>query len=112
MSVAFAILVIVFILAMFVWASASRRITQSGVPEGRVVYQDADRRRALLNRPLVSARYGLTGKPDYLIETSSGLVPVELKSRDCPKSGPCGSDTAQLTAYCILVEDTCGATPP
>jgi len=38
MSVAFVILVIVLVLAMFVWASANRRITQSGVPEGRRSY--------------------------------------------------------------------------
>jgi hypothetical protein len=58
---------IVFLVALLVWARACRRILQSGVPDGRVVSQDTDRRRAL-ERPLVSPRYGLTGKPDYLVE--------------------------------------------
>lgn len=101
---------VVFLLALLVWAHASRRILQSGVPDGRLVYQDTDRRR-VLERPLVSSRYGLTGKPDYLVQAAHGLIPVELKSRGCPSSGPHGSEAAQLTAYCVLVEDSFGKTP-
>ena len=59
----------------------------------------------------MSSRYGLTGKPDYLVEAANGLIPVELKSRDCRRSGPHASEAAQLTAYCVLVEDSFGATP-
>ena len=55
--------------------------------DGRVVSQDTDRRRDL-ECPLVSSHYGLIGKPDYLVETANGLIPVELKSRDCARSGP------------------------
>jgi hypothetical protein len=29
-------------------------------------------------------RLRLSGRPDYLIETTEGLVPVELKSGACP----------------------------
>jgi hypothetical protein len=46
---------IVFLVALLVWAHARRRILQSGVPDGRVVYQDTDCRRAL-ERPLESPR--------------------------------------------------------
>jgi len=105
------LLAIAFVLALLVWVYAGRRIAQSGVPEGRVISQDADRRRAL-HRPLVSLRYGLAGKPDYLVETTEGLVPVELKSRDSPRSGLYASDTSQLTAYSVLVEAATGVTPP
>ncbi len=104
------ILGVVFLLALLVWANARRRILQSGVPGGRVVSQDADGRRAI-ERPLVSFRYGLTGKPDYLVQAAGGLIPVELKSRGCPPAGPHVSDAAQLTAYCLLVEDSLGETP-
>ncbi len=100
----------VFLLALFVWVHARRKIFQSGVPDGRIVSQDTDRRRDL-ERPLVSSRYGLIGKPDYLVETATGLIPVELKSRDCARSGPYASDAVQLTAYCVLVEDCFGAKP-
>jgi CRISPR-associated exonuclease Cas4 len=54
----------------------------------------------------------LTGKPDYLVEAANGLIPVELKSRNCPRSGPHEGEVAQVTAYCVLVEDSFGATPP
>ena len=104
------ILCMVFLMALLMWARARRHIRQSGVPDGRVVCQDADRRRDL-ERPLVSPRYGLIGNPDYLVETASGLIPVELKSRDSARSGPYASDAAQLTAYCVLVEDSLGVTP-
>ena len=105
------LLAFAFVLALLVWAQAGRKIARSGIPEGRLVFQDADRRRAL-HRPLVSFRYGLTGKPDYLVETAEGLVPVELKSRDSLRAGPHASEIAQLTAYCVLVEDATGVTPP
>ena len=92
------------------WANARGRLLKSGILDGRIVYQDTDRRRNV-ERPLVSHRYGLTGKPDYLVDRSNELIPVELKSRRCPPSGPHASDAAQLMAYCVLVEDSCGVTP-
>ena len=105
------VLCTVFLMALLMWARARRHIRQSGVPDGRVVYQDTDRRRNV-ERALVSRSCGLTGKPDYLVEAANGLIPVELKSRNCPRSGPHESEAAQVTAYCVLVEDSFGATPP
>jgi len=104
------VLTILFVLAFMVWATANHRISRIGLPDGSVVYQDVERRRTLV-RPLLSLRHGLTGKPDYLVETNDGLVPVELKSRECPRSGPYAADAAQLTAYCVLVEDATSASP-
>jgi CRISPR-associated exonuclease Cas4 len=111
MTIAFAVLGMVFLVALLMWARARRQILRSGIPDGCVVYQDTERRRNV-ERPLVSQICGLTGKPDYLVEAANGLIPVELKSRNCPRSGPHGGDAAQVTAYCVLVEDCCGAAPP
>jgi hypothetical protein len=88
-SMTSAILVLcgIFLLAFLVWARARRQILNGAHPDGRVVYQGTDRRLDL-ERPLVSQRYGLTGKPDYLVETANGLTPVELKSRDSARSRP------------------------
>jgi CRISPR-associated exonuclease Cas4 len=105
------VLGMVFLMALLMWARTRRQILQSGIPDGRVVYQDTDRRRNV-ERPLVSPSCGLTGKPDYLVEAANGLIPVELKSRNCPRSGPHEGEVAQVTAYCVLVEDSFGATPP
>lgn len=111
MTLAIPVLGAVFLVALLMWGRARRKILRSGIPDGRVVYQDTDRRRNI-ERPLVSRSCGLTGKPDYLVEAASGLIPVELKSRNCPRPGPHEGDAAQVTAYCMLVEDTFGTTPP
>ena len=105
------LLAFAFVLALLVWAHAVRKIARTGIPEGRLVFQDADRRLEL-HRPLMSLRYRLIGKPDYLVETSQGIVPVEVKSHDALSSGPYPSDISQLTAYCVLVEDATGVAPP
>ena len=102
---------VVLLLAVLVWFSANRKLARSGIPEGRIVAQDAGRRHQV-HRPLRSPRYGLVGKPDYLIEAHEGLVPVEIKSRKSPRSAPTASDVAQLTTYCVLVEDVIGTAPP
>ena len=96
-------------MALHMWARARRQIQRTGIPDGRIVYQDTDRRHNV-DRPLVSPSCGLTGKPDYLVEAANGLIPVELKSRNCPRSGPHEGDVAQVTAYRMLVEDTFGST--
>lgn len=62
-------------------------------------------------RPLVASRYHLIGKPDYLVQTVGGLVPVEVKpSRRT--SRPYEGDLMQLAAYCLLVEATTNTPPP
>jgi hypothetical protein len=74
------------------------------LPVGLLVYDDAGRQH--LQRPLVSHRLWLSGRPDYLIETTEGLIPVELKSGACSRSGPHAAHVAQLMTYYVLVEDT------
>ena len=83
---------------------------QTGLPPGTVVYTDAGRRHP--GRPLVSHRYRLAGRPDYLVNTGHGVVPVELKSARCPLSGPRDGDVAQVLAYCVLVEDVLAVRVP
>ncbi len=99
------VLIVIIFIAVLAWARANAHIVQSGIPGGRIVLQDTDRRRPVA-RPLVSRRYGLIGKPDYLVETPDGLIPVEVKSRPWPSTGPRAADVMQLMAYCVLVEDT------
>ena len=96
---------LLLLLALFAfcgWLYFSRR-SATGLPAGLLVYDDAGRQH--LQRPLVSHRLHLAGRPDYLIETAEGLVPVELKSGACPRSGPHAAHVAQLMTYCVLVED-------
>lgn len=83
---------------------------EAGLPPGRVVYADTgawDR----CERPLFSSRYRLTGRPDYLVHLPEGLVPVEVKSGSAP-SQPYASHLLQLAAYCLLLEEQEGRSPP
>ncbi len=54
---------------------------------------------------LVSDRYGLVGRPGYILNDGGELVPVERKSRAVSISGPHNGEILQLAAYCLLVEE-------
>jgi CRISPR-associated exonuclease Cas4 len=84
---------------------------ESGLPTGRLIYADTSRDWRANENPLYSATYRLTGKPDYLVETSKAIIPVEVKSTPTPEI-PYLGHLLQLAAYCLLVEETTGRTPP
>ena len=85
---------------------------QTGLPGSRIV--SADVGPALpATKPMVSHRYELTGKPDYLVQVAGGIAPVELKSGNVPRTGrPYDGNAMQLAAYCLLVEDTMQVSVP
>ena len=95
------------------WISVRLRVA-SGLPEGEVVSTDMGNWRAL-DKPLVSHRFGLVGKPDYLVRVREGrrevTIPVEVKSRTRPKQ-PFDSHILQLATYCLLIEDHDKQVPP
>ena len=85
----------------------------TGAPVGRVAPVTLNEEGERQERPLVSKRYGLTGRPDYLVRTREGVVPVEAKSTRKPASGvPYDSHLMQLAAYCLLVEEQLGEPAP
>jgi CRISPR-associated exonuclease Cas4 len=93
---------------LLIRSGALRR--RAGLPAGRVTYADTsdwDR----CERPLFSKRYRLTGRPDYLVRTRQGVVPVEVKSGAAPPQ-PYLAHVLQLAAYCLLVEELEGRAPP
>ena len=105
-------------LAAVIYGAARRVAAQTGLPEGKLIYSDTgfvtgklgpattDEYGRKVERPLVSERFGLIGRPDYLVETGDGIIPVEVKSARMPASGqPYDSHVLQLAAYCLLVED-------
>jgi CRISPR-associated exonuclease Cas4 len=94
--------------ALFALAAyrASRR---SALPAGALLYTDTESKPGEL---LVSHRYGLKGKPDALIRNAKGeILPVERKSKRAPRQ-PFEGDVLQAAAYCLLVEEAYGQTPP
>jgi CRISPR-associated exonuclease Cas4 len=95
-------------LALVAWALRALSLRRQEAARGALVAIDAGRPATLR-----SERYRLAGRPDELRRRTDGrLVPVELKSRPTPPRGPTPSHVAQVRAYCLLVEETTGASPP
>jgi CRISPR-associated exonuclease Cas4 len=64
-------------------------------------------------RDLISEEFGLVGRPDEIWRHRDGRsVPVEIKSREAPRSGVFASHRIQVEAYCLLIESTTGRSPP
>jgi CRISPR-associated exonuclease Cas4 len=97
------ILVLVLVAAALVLGIVSLLMLRRSGLRGRVVASDS-----IVSRPsrvLRSARYGIAGKPDYLVEEHGRIAPVELKpSRE--SNSPWLRDVVQLAAYCLLLEET------
>ncbi len=97
-------------LALVLILAALRVRRSTGLPWKRIAWSDTGAwQRA--EQPLLARRYGLVGKPDYLMDAGRYLIPVEVKpGRRAAEPYP--SDLMQLAAYCLLVEETSGARPP
>jgi len=54
-------------------------------------------------KPFFSQEHMLVGKPDSILHTKEGLVPVEVKSGNRPNQ-PYFSHVMQLVSYCLLLE--------
>ena len=100
------VLIALAAIALVLWLFLRGIARDKGLPESEIVYSDTDAER--LERALVSHRYELTGKPDYIVRAKVGTFPLEVKSRRCG-TGPRDSELAQVWAYCLLVEEEMGA---
>jgi CRISPR-associated exonuclease Cas4 len=79
-----------------------KRQKSLGIPSGRIIIADT-RQWVPVQKPLYDPDSGLTGRPDYLVEQSGKMIPVEVKSQRV-ESGPYDAHIYQLAAYCLLVE--------
>ncbi|MCK4521091.1 MAG: CRISPR-associated protein Cas4 [Nanoarchaeota archaeon] len=57
-----------------------------------------------------SSKYGLVGKPDFILHTKDGLLPLEIKNTKRPNK-PYFSHVMQLISYCLLIEEVKGTKP-
>jgi CRISPR-associated exonuclease Cas4 len=101
------------LLATLLLFLARRSRSKTGIPSGEIFYHD------LVGQPfqaevLCSPRWGISGKPDCLIRTPDGIVPVEFKkSKKPPARGEVyPNHMIQNLAYCALVEDQMGTRVP
>ncbi|HEX8230337.1 MAG TPA: CRISPR-associated protein Cas4 [Chloroflexia bacterium] len=97
-------------LAVLALGYSARLRRESGLPSGGVVQSDTGAG-GIPGKPLYSARYGLAGTPDYIVQTGRGLVPVEVKPGRT-EDEPHESHLLQVLAYCLLLEETEGKRPP
>lgn len=97
-------------LGAWLWVRARAVRQETGLPAGRVTYVDTGAWNRC-ERPLFSRRHRLTGRPDYLVRHRQGVIPVEVKSGAAPQH-PYAAHILQLAAYCLLVEEQEGRSPP
>ena len=110
MALSLSVAVLLLAAGLFLLWSARGKRRQTGVPMGRVVYDDTGAWQEC-PRPLYSRRYLLAGKPDYIVAQGEDLIPVEVKPRRTAAK-PYLSDVLQLAAYCLLIEDNFDRAPP
>lgn len=101
----------VFLLALLgiglaYYGMARRARRRTGLPSGRVVYQDTEQAATLF-----STRYQLAGRPDDVVQHDAYFIPVEKKAGRTPRY-PYPGQIMQLIAYCVLVEEHYGVRPP
>ena len=89
-------------------AKKAKELREKHRVKGEVVYTDYD-----LNKPLLftSEKYGLSGRPDYVIDKDGEKIPVDIKTGRTPR-GPLFSHILQIGTYCILIEEKYGKAPP
>lgn len=98
------------LLALVLLWQAARARKASGLPAGRIISTDT-RAWGPVDKPLYDPLTGLTGKPDYVVESNGAWIPVEVKSAYAP-AAPYDGHLYQLAAYCLLIERTAGKRPP
>jgi CRISPR-associated exonuclease Cas4 len=102
-------LLLVILALLLLWLSGRQR-RGLGLPGGRVVYSDTGAERRV-EQPLYANDLLLVGRPDYLVQSAEGLVPVEVKSGSSPQK-PYDTHIFQLAAYCVLVARNFKQRPP
>ena len=60
---------------------------------------------------LVSNKYGISGRPDYVLMVNNVPIPVEEKTGRIPR-GPLFSHILQVGAYCLILEEKTGKSVP
>jgi CRISPR-associated exonuclease Cas4 len=92
-------------IALYISMSASQTATQKKRKKdisGEIRY--VGRKESKL---LKSERYGLAGRPDYILSIDGELVPVDVKTGRKPK-GPLFSHILRVAAYCLLLSEEDG----
>lgn len=96
---------VIILLVLFILLK-SKKVPKQLYTNKSVYYGHKER----LVRALFSEKYGLIGKPDFILHTKDGLLPLEIKHSKRP-SQPYFSHVMQLISYCLLIEEEKGVRP-
>jgi len=85
------LLILLLVVGLLLLRASQQTHESTGMPEGEVVYDDSGAWEKQ-EQPLLSRRYGLVGRPDYLVTVTEKIdrrnqqiiIPVEVKSRKRP----------------------------
>ena len=102
----FVVAALALLLGIVLLQRSQRRRKQLGLPNGDVFYQD-HQGQPMTAVTLRSRVYNLRGKPDCLIRTAEGIIPVELKKSARPPSrgDVYPNHMIQVLAYIVLVRE-------
>lgn len=92
----------IILLILFILLKSTKVPTQ--VYKSKSIYSDHKERPV---EALFSSKYGLVGKPDFILHTKDGLLPLEIKHSNKPIQ-PYFSHVMQLISYCLLMEEIRG----
>jgi len=113
MEIAFytiAIISAIYVLLKLIQPAIKIKEPTLGVFGAQVVYSDEEG-----GKLLVSEKYDLQGKPDYIFQTMirGSYIPLELKSTRLKEDQllPHEGDLMQLVAYFLIIEDFYGKRP-
>jgi CRISPR-associated exonuclease Cas4 len=107
----FTIIALLLLVGAWLLSQAQRINRATGLPPGKITYEDVSN---LAQVALMSAKHGVRGKPDYLLQDEANqMIPVEVKSRQAPPSNkPYDGHVLQLAAYFLLVEEALNGRVP
>jgi len=95
----------IILLILFILLKSTKVPTP--VYKSKTIYSDHKEKP---EKALFSSKYGLVGKPDFILHTKDGLLPLEIKHSNRPNQ-PYFSHVMQLISYCLLIEEAKGAKP-
>lgn len=95
-----------FVLSVLNERDYKRDQAKAGLVPGKLVASDLGGEGELLQDPA----WDLQGRPDYVLETKSGFVPVEVKASKTPQH-PYPNHRQQLACYLRLLEVQTGKAP-
>ncbi|HEY6375634.1 MAG TPA: PD-(D/E)XK nuclease family protein [Edaphobacter sp.] len=109
----FAIAILALVIGAYLLRRSQAHRQHLGLPNGEVFYQD-HHGQPMHAKVLHSRVYGVRGKPDCLIRTPDGIIPVELKKSTRPpaRGGVYPNHLIQILAYIVMVRENYGEQVP